>query len=147
MDAPSVSLRETAASDLETVADLLDVAGLPASDLRDGPGQFYLATDGEAQVGVGGLEVYGTAGLLRSVVVPPGSRGQGYGTAVCDALEATARDAGVETLYLLTTTAGAFFADRGYERVDRSAAPEPIQATTQFEALCPAGATCMRKQL
>lgn len=54
---------------------------------------------------------------------------------------------GVETLYLLTTTAAGFFADRGYERVDRSVVPAPVRGTTQFSTLCPESATVMRKGL
>jgi amino-acid N-acetyltransferase len=147
MNVPSVSLELARGSDLAAVERTLAAADLPTADLRDGAGRFYLAVADGDRVGVGGLEIYGTAGLLRSVAVPAEARGEGYGTAICDALEAEARDASVRTLYLLTTTAASFFEARGYERVDRGAAPAAIKGTTQFAELCPSAATCLRREL
>ena len=59
----------------------------------------------------------------------------------------TAGEAGVETLYLLTTTAPEFFGERGYAEVNREEAPEAIRGSTEFADLCPTTATCMRKRL
>jgi amino-acid N-acetyltransferase len=153
---PTVELR-AADGDLSYVEDLLADAGLPADDVREKPGAFYRGVaDGGPddedehagrQVGVGGIEQYGSTGLLRSVVVEPDLRGAGYGQTLCDALEARARADGIESLSLLTTTAAAFFEARGYERVARSAAPAPIRETTQFTELCPDSAVCLRKSL
>jgi amino-acid N-acetyltransferase len=81
------------------------------------------------------------------VVVERSVRGEGIGTALCDRLEAVAREDGVGTLYLLTTTAREFFADRGYAAIDRNEAPETIRGTTEFADLCPETAACMRKRL
>jgi amino-acid N-acetyltransferase len=120
---------------------------LPSADLRSGPARLYVALDGDERVGVGGLECYGSVGLLRSVAVERSARGRGVGTTVCERLEATAREEGVEALYLLTTTASGFFADRGYVDVDRSEVPEAIRGTTEFADLCPETAACMRKRL
>ncbi len=147
MDTSSVSLRRASGDDLATVEALLARNDLPAADVREGPGAFYVATDGDEVVGVGGLERYGNAGLLRSVVVPETVRGTGFGAAVCEGLETRAGEAGVTALYLLTTTAAAFFAARGYERIDRAAAPERIRSTTQFAEVCPETAVCLRKRL
>jgi len=132
---------------LDDVERLLAANDLPAEDVRSGPGQFYVATAAGDVVGVGGLELYGDAGLLRSVAVRETEQGSGIGTAVCEALEERARDEGAETLYLLTTSAADFFADRGYGEVERSEAPPPIRETTQFEDLCPATAVCVRTRL
>lgn len=133
--------------DLAYVETVLERNDLPADDVRAKPGAFYLASVDGDRVGVGGVEAYGSAGLLRSVVVERSVRGEGYGTALCNELEARAADQGVETLYLLTTTAAGFFADRGYVEVDRSDAPPAIRETAEFEDLCPSTATCMRKAL
>ncbi len=89
----------------------------------------------------------GSDALLRSVVVEPGSRGEGVGTAVCDALAERAASEGVERLYLLTTSAEGFFGDRGYEAVERDAVPRRVRETTQFDSLCPASATAMCRVL
>lgn len=143
----SLTLHRATGSDLDRVAMLLAANDLPSRDVHDSPARFFLArADGEA-VGVGGLEPSGDAALLRSLVVPAVHRGRGYGTALREALEAEARDRGVETLYLLTTTASAFFARHGYETVDRETVPSGIRGTTEFDDLCPASAVCMRKRL
>ncbi len=84
---------------------------------------------------------------MRSVVVDRPYRGEGYGAALCDALESTATDRGIETLFLLTTTAAGFFANREYLEVDRDDVPDAIRRTREFEELCPSSATCMTKSL
>lgn len=138
---------EPADGRLGVVERFLKEAGLPSADVRSTPAEFSLASVGGEVVGVGGLEGAGSAGLLRSVAVREPARGSGVGTAICDGLEAMAREDGTETLYLLTTTAADFFAARGYTQLERSAAPAPVRETTQFAELCPASATCMRKPL
>lgn len=147
MSAPDLTLTRADGDTVDSVVRLLDANDLPSGDVRAKPQCFRLAyADGDL-VGVGGLETYGSAGLLRSLVVRERYRGEGYGTALCDALEAEAARAGAETLYLLTTTATGFFRARGYERVERSAVPDSIAGTTEFETLCPASATALRKPL
>ncbi|WP_152039685.1 arsenic resistance N-acetyltransferase ArsN2 [Salinigranum salinum] len=147
---PDTSLRlrrATAVDALSDVETLLAEHGLPSADVRSTPDAFYVAFEGSERVGVGGLEPHGTDGLLRSVVVEPSVRGEGYGGDLCAALEARACADGIDTLYLLTTTAADFFGARGYEPIDRADAPPSIRSTTQFADLCPTTATCMRKQL
>lgn len=147
MTESTITLEPAAPSDLDRVEALLAANDLPSEDVGSGPATFFLASaDGEF-VGVGGLEQYGDAGLLRSVVVADDARGEGHGTALCAALESRAREAGVAELYLLTTTAAGFFRQCGYEAVDRSAAPEVIQETAEFRELCPDTATCMTRDL
>ena len=126
---PPVTLHPAAAH-LDYVEALLERNGLPSRDVRARPEQFYYATAEGERVGIGGLEPYGSVGLLRSVAVEAAKRGHGYGSAICEALESKARTNGVETLYLLTTTAAAFFDARGYETVDRADAPAAIRQTT-----------------
>ncbi|WP_440772136.1 arsenic resistance N-acetyltransferase ArsN2 [Natronorubrum sp. DTA28] len=147
MSGATLTLRRADERELAYVESLLDANGLPSADVRTAPAQFYVGYAGDERVGIGGLESDGTDGLLRSVVVEQSARGNGFGTALCDALERRARADGVETLYLLTTTAADFFSDLGYAELERADAPAPIRATTEFDELCPASATCMRKQL
>lgn len=147
MDSVSLTLEPADGDSLAYVETLLEENGLPSRDVRSAPDAFYVAHDGDERIGVGGVEPRGTDGLLRSVVVERSKRGAGYGTALCDALEAEAESAGLDALYLLTTTASEFFADRGYETIRRSEAPAGIRRTTEFDELCPSTATCMRKEL
>lgn len=142
-----ITVRRAGPEHLDRVEALLAADGLPSGDVRAEPDCFSVALSSGAVVGVGGVEVHGSAGLVRSVVVESAHRGRGYGTALCEALENRARDEGVDALYLLTTTAPGFFRRRGYEAVAREAAPAGIRRTTQFAELCPASATCMRKRL
>ena len=143
----TITLRRAATDDLDRVEALLVANDLPYEDVHSGAATFFVGESDDEVVGVGGLEVYGSVALLRSVVVEASARGEGYGSALCDALEARGRDAGADALYLLTTTAPAFFERRGYEVVERDAAPPEIRETSEFRDLCPASATCMRKRL
>lgn len=146
MDGESLLL-EPAGGDLSYVEALLEKENLPSQDVRSKPECFYVGYAGGDPVGVGGVERYGRDGLLRSLVVERSARGNGFGAAICEGLEATARAGEVEALYLLTTTAPEFFATRGYTEIERSDAPQPIRRTTEFDELCPATAICMRKSL
>lgn len=103
--------------------------------------------DGALLVGVVGVEAYGGVGLLRSLAVKPTHRNIGLGVALVSSAEGWAAEQGVETLYLLTTTAEKFFARLGYMALPRSKAPAAIAATVQFLELCPASSAFMRKAL
>lgn len=141
MRAESVSLN----SEVEA---LLTEAGLPVSDLPANRKLHFLGVrEGGRLVGVVGIEVFGPAGLLRSLAVAEAHRECGLGQGLVSDAEALAAGLGVNTLYLLTTTAAAFFARLGYEAVSRSEAPAAIAASAQFAHLCPASSSFMRKVL
>ena len=142
----AVDLERATGEQLADVEALLEANDLPAVDVQDDVAEFYAAFDDGDVVGIGGLEFHADAALLRSLVVRDAVRGRGYGTVICDALEREALDRGVDAIYLLTTTASSFFADRGYDDVDRSEVPAVLRQTTQFADLCPTSAACMRKQ-
>ena len=130
------------------VEALLTEAQLPVADLASSRSlNLFGMRDGGRLVGVVGIEVYGSTGLLRSLAVAPAHRNSGLGGSLVSNAEAWAAKQGVKTLYLLTTTAAPFFARRGYESVPRSEAPIAIAATAQFSDLCPASSTVMRKVL
>ena len=70
MSAPDIEVRPASSQDYESVCRLLLQSGLPTSDLTSGVfSGFYVATEEEDVVGVGGLEQNGDFALLRSVVV------------------------------------------------------------------------------
>ncbi|MBU8975882.1 GNAT family N-acetyltransferase [Lysobacter sp. MMG2] len=129
------------------VRALLVEAALPVEDLDQSNVHFMVAVDDDATIGAIGLEVFGPVGLLRSLVVRPEARGDGTGGRLVDALESFARTNRVSQLVLLTQTAAAFFAHRGYAVIDRAAAPAEVQRSAEFRSLCPASATCMIKVL
>jgi len=147
MTSNSITLQQADEADIERIEFLLDANGLPSQDVRTMGACFFLAYTNTECIGTGGVESYGSEGLLRSVVITESNRGQGYGAELCDSLEEYARTNGVETLYLLTTTAAPFFERYGYGAVAREEVPKLIQGTTEFTDLCPASATCMVKDL
>ncbi len=133
--------------ELPYLTELLTRNELPTGDVEGKLGYFYVAVAADERIGIGGIEPCGEIGLLRSVVIETPYRGKGYGSMLCDELEATAAAQGLRALYLLTTTADAFFDARGYESIDRASAPTSIQQTEEFSDYCPGSATCMSKRL
>ena len=96
---------------------------------------------------VGALERFGSAALLRSLVVVPERRGCGLGKALVRELEHLARAEKISRLILLTETAAEFFARQGYQVIERESAPRAVQRSEEFRSLCPSTATCMAKSL
>ena len=93
--------------------------------------------------GSAGLERYGSHGLLRSVAVDPELRKRHIGSRlVSDRLNA-ARLAGLQAVYVLTTTAAAYFQRLGFVCVDRALAPPALRASVEFAHACPSEATCL----
>ncbi|UZE21974.1 arsenic resistance N-acetyltransferase ArsN2 [Pseudomonas sp. B21-056] len=133
--------------DLEPLRDALILAGLPADDLNLPGRRFFSFRQQDSDVAFGGIEGTGSDRLLRSLVVVEGRRGQGTGALVLAALEAFAKNEGVEWVHLLTESATAFFAAHGYQVQERSLAPASICATVQFKRLCPASAAYLSKRL
>jgi amino-acid N-acetyltransferase len=144
MPAPLIASRP----ELSAVKGLLSSARLPDADLtRDHLEHFFHAPGAARPRGIVGVELFGEFGLLRSLVVREESRGSGLGCALVNRVEEYARSKGVRSVYLLTTTAQAFFAARGYRACPRDAAPDAIKSTREFAAICPASAVLMTKQL
>lgn len=130
------------------VRRLLSDAQLPNTDLRaEHIEHFFGCGPRQAPQGVIGLEIYGSEALLRSLVVAESARGKGCGTALVLEIERYARERGVTSVYLLTTTAAEFFERMGYAAVSRDEAPDCIRATSEFAALCPSSSTFMMKTL
>src|SRR5450631_1793118 len=131
-----------------SVVALLEAEGLPASDLTEAQlGHFFFTGSDGAPSALVGLEIYGEAALLRSLVVSAAARTQGLGSALVLHAEEYAAAHQVRALYLLTTTAEPYFERRGYRRIDRSEAPSAIRSTREFASLCPADSAFMIKRL
>jgi amino-acid N-acetyltransferase len=131
-----------------TAVALLQAQGLPVSDITYEHLEhfFFIGSDGSPS-GLVGLEIYGSDALLRSLVVGESARGTGLGSALTNHAEQYAASKGVRSIYLLTTTAEAFFQRLGYQRIERSQAPSSIERTREFASLCPASSAFMVKSL
>ncbi|WP_375447235.1 arsenic resistance N-acetyltransferase ArsN2 [uncultured Fibrella sp.] len=139
--------RSATPADRPALIDLLTEVDLLTDDLPKELGTFTLAFDNDKLVGTAGVEAFGPTGLLRSVAVLPAYQYQKIGRQLIDASVEQATNRGVETLYLITTTADGYFDRLGYSRVDRTNVPEPIAQTRQFSDLCPASSVVMKKDV
>ena len=96
---------------------------LKPEHLEDGRGTFLIARDGDRAVGCGAIRVLDpTTAEVKRMFVEPDQRGQGVGKAVLTALEAAARQLGVERLALETGTfqhaAIALYKGAGFTQID-----------------------------
>jgi arsenite methyltransferase len=141
-------LRPARVTDLEAVEALLRSAGLPhegvADQFEDG---FVVAELDGMLAGVAGVEIYGSAGLIRSVAVSEAARGRGLGRRlVADRLR-FAIGRGLRGVYLLTTDAAGFFSGLGFIPVARDDVPGSIRRSPEFAGICPTTATAMVRVL
>ena len=133
--------------DLAPALELLRQADLPEKGVADGFGHYFVVHDDMQLVGLAGLEVHGGDGLVRSVVVAPGHRGQGLAEALVAAVVERAKRLDLDALYLLTTTARDYFARQGFADCPRDAAPEAIRASWEFTTGCPTSSAFMKRAL
>ncbi len=126
---------------------LLTENQLPTSDLAQGRTEFYVSRSADSLLGMVGLEHYADAVLLRSLAVATSARGLGIGTALVRHVETVVSSRSATAVYLLTTTAEAFFVALGYHAVPRGEVPASIALTEEFSSLCPASSVLMRKAL
>ncbi len=130
------------------IKQLLTGSDLPHEDISPSQLQhFLLGCDGPRLVAMVGLEIKNHSALLRSLAVDADYRNRRIATRLVGDIEDYAKSLKVDTLYLLTMTAEAFFKKCGYQRTARDCAPTGIQGTTEFQNLCPASAACMVKHL
>ena len=117
---------------------------LPFKDINL-TGNFFLRYyDSEGNtIGTGGLELYGTSGLLRSVAVSEPKRGHRLGNQIVDDVLHHARDLGLQSVFLLTETAHNFFLKKGFADFPRDAAPDELKRSSEFSQICPSTAKCM----
>jgi len=144
---PGLVLQPAEPRDLAAIRALLVEVDLPAGDIGAANQCFVLAREGGALVGCVGLEVHGSAALLRSLAVVPSRQGTGVGRALYRRALDEARARGVTALYLLTTTAERYFAREGFQTIGRDRVPAEVRTSAEFGSLCPATAACMWKPI
>jgi protein-tyrosine-phosphatase/N-acetylglutamate synthase-like GNAT family acetyltransferase len=131
-------------NDLETVRVLIHAAGLPTTGVEDSfPQAYSVIRDGSEVVAVAGLETHGSVGLLRSVAVIPGQRGQGLGRLLVEDRILRAKRQKLEAVYLLTTTAADYFRRLGFQDFSRQDAPDELQRSSEFASVCPSSSVCL----
>ena len=141
-------VRSAVASDVQTVEALLLRAALPPDGIADQfPDAYSIAEADGRIVGAAGIERYGDAGLLRSVVVADEYRGRGIAEALVRERLTIARAAGIKRVFALTTTAASYFPRLGFVAADRAAAPEPLRRSPQLASVCPSSAAFLEYRL
>lgn len=140
----TLELRQATAADLDAVRALLREAELPLEGLEDQfPAAYAVGSVAGSTVGVAGLEVHGSEGLLRSLAVAPAFRGAGVGRELVSNRVACARSSGLRRVFLLTTTAARYFQALGFRPASRADASEALSRSPEFASVCPATAACL----
>jgi protein-tyrosine-phosphatase/N-acetylglutamate synthase-like GNAT family acetyltransferase len=142
----TITLRDAAPADLAAVAALLTASHLPLAGVPHDLNGFVVADDGRI-VGAAAVEVWGASGLLRSVAVDPAHQGRRLGAALVERALDRARAAGVEDVFLLTTTAEGYFPRHGFAVVSRDSVPAALRESEEFRGACPASAVLMHRRL
>ncbi|MGH9886460.1 MAG: arsenic resistance N-acetyltransferase ArsN2 [bacterium] len=144
--APSV--RHATDADLPRITALLTASDLPTVGVAEALDGFFVAEDGADIVGVVGIETCcDRYALLRSTAVAASWRGRGLGRRLVERALSEAESQGIEAMYLLTTTAEAYFPSFGFSAVTRDDVPDEVKATDEFQSACPASATVMTRSL
>jgi amino-acid N-acetyltransferase len=146
IDRSSIRIRSAAAADLSFVERLLSASDLPLDGVSDNFSKFLVADDDGEVVGAIGLETFGSAALLRSAVVSPDHRGTGVGRQLVEQLLREAEQSGIDDVYLLTTTAEQYFPRFGFSPTTRSAVPDAVKSSAEFQGACPDTAVVMTRR-
>ena len=142
-----IRIRNANDSDLAAVERLLSASDLPLDGVRESFASFIVAEDDNEIAGAAGLEKFGSAALLRSAVVATKHRGSGIGRLLVEHLLEHAEEAGIDELYLLTTTAENYFPRFGFTRTTRSTVPDAVKASAEFRGACPDTAVVMTRRV
>lgn len=145
--APTATIRPAIPDDLPAVEALLVASGLPTAGVAGALGSFLVATHDDAIVGVVGVEQCCGYGLLRSTAVDASWRSRGLGRRLVERAIAGAESAGLQALYLLTTTAERYFPSFGFSVTTRDEVPDVVRDTVEFRSACPASAVVMVRPL
>lgn len=131
----------------DKIVELLTAEKLPVADLPETLDNFIVAIQDGGVVGVAGVELYGSYGLLRSLAVHPEYRSLGIAGKLLAMLDNISKQKGLSELYLLTETAPAYFERKNYSKINRDEVPAEVQRSSEFSHVCPTSAIVMKKEL
>jgi amino-acid N-acetyltransferase len=145
----NLQLRTATVQDEPAVTELLAACKLAPLDPGAQFGHQYIlaVANNDRVIGVAGIELHGDDALLRSVVVDKDFRSLRIGATLAENRLDWARDRGIRAIYLLTDTAPVYWERFGFQRIDRSSAPEGIAESHEFAVACPASSVAMRMVL
>jgi amino-acid N-acetyltransferase len=132
------------ADDIPIIKQLLLANELPTDGVDDHWRTFVVARAGNDIVGCGGAEAHKLAALIRSVAVADPYRDRGIGRRIVRQLLDRLASRGIREFYLLTTTAQAYFAKRGFKPIERGEIHPQLLGSAELRGACPDSAVCMR---
>ncbi len=124
--------------------ELIEEASLPTAGLAEHRRHLYVLEVRGKVIGAVGYESHPPDALLRSLVVAPAARGQGYGRRLLEFIMGRARRDGVRGCYGLTTTIPDLLARLGFTEIGRADVPEALLASEELRGVCPARARSFR---
>jgi N-acetylglutamate synthase-like GNAT family acetyltransferase len=136
-------IRGAAPADLDALHELLDSVKLPKAGVSDHLHNFLVLGREAEIVGCVGLELYGSKALLRSLAISKSLQRSGLGSLLYGSAIEHAKKHRIDEVYLLTETAEAFFAARGFEVISRDLVDNAVKNSIEFRSACPQTATCM----
>jgi amino-acid N-acetyltransferase len=134
---------------LDQVSQLLKDAGLVPIGLEEEKLQLFCEQDKNDEVlGVVGLEIYGTAAILRSLAVQEDMRKQGIGRRLLSEVFVFEKNNEITELYLMTETIGKMLEQSyGFSYIGREKVPGDMAQSPLFKDVCHCSCAVMVKQL
>ena len=133
--------------DLPAVLALLETSKLPTIGVKDHLQNFLLEVENEILLGCAGLEIYGNAGLLRSVAVNLNKRSNGIGSRLVKTIIENAKTQQFSSISLFTETAQNYFPRFGFKQITRDSLPISLNASEELRGACPDTAVVMMLEL
>lgn len=130
-----VSLRPARSGDIQEIERLLAAEWLPPMAIEEFLDSFWVLDNDGRVSGAAGIEIYGEAAVLRSVVVAPELRGTGEGDRLVRTGLDYARGHGAQRVYLFTMHAAPFFARYGFEPVTTDDFEPAVRESWQYVGL------------
>ena len=143
----TIHIQKAGSKQYDAICQLLSAAQLPIEDINPLPEHFFIAVEADEIVAVTGMDKYGNAGLLRSVLVQPAFRNSGVAATLLSQMFSYAKEQGIVMLYLITNTAEKYFEKKGFKKIAREAVPATVLQSKEFNGLCPSGSAIMQISL
>lgn len=121
--------------DIPAIENLLKAEWLPPMAIQEFLDSFWVVEAEDGVAGCAGIEIYGQAAVLRSVVVGPMLRGTGQGDRLVRIGLDYAREHGARRVYLFTMHAALFFARYGFEPVTTDDFEPSVRESWQYIGL------------
>jgi N-acetylglutamate synthase-like GNAT family acetyltransferase len=129
-------------ADREAIESLLNAEGLPTDGLR--VEDTLVAVDNATVVGAVALERFGTAAMLRSLVVAAEHRHKGIGFRLAAGALEVARWSGIGEVHVLTENTQRFFERFGFQSISQAETRQAVAESALVANSCCSTATAMR---